>query len=97
MKRSGIREDMWMMKSLLPDSAALHPGYRGWFPGGQGLEAGFYRCLIIPLDAGKNFLASCITTLPAFDFYPLVFFEVLVVLVEVRSGAAAARGDHPFP
>ena len=85
MKRSGIREDMWMMKSLFPDSAAIHPGYRGWFPGGQGLEAGFYRRLVKTLDADKNLLAGSIMTLPAFNFYPLVFFEVLVVLVEVRD------------
>ena len=74
-----------MMKSLFPDSAALHPGYRGWFSGGQGLEAGFYRCLVKTLDADKNLLAGSIMTLPAFNFYPLVFFEVLVVLVEMRD------------
>ena len=38
---------------------------------------------VVALDALKNFFMSIGNATPTFDFYPLTFFEIFIVLEEV--------------
>ena len=49
------------------------------------LEAGLDRCIFETLDARQDFLASGVAIFPAINPDPLVGFEVLVVIEEVRN------------